>query len=278
MPLNDETLTLLAQKPKNAKTAIIQKLSKQWPLTAMQLYHAIKREYALNISYQAVHKALGQLEDEKIVKKEGAAYELHSNWIHNITEFAQQLNKSYTHTESLDPTKELIRVTFPNWVSMGRFIIYRFEAEFPNPKKKVSLCNWMHVWPSISLSAEEVIQIKEIYEHESHYSICPNNTPLDQYLAGLMEKLNKQCITGIHLPMDHDTVIKGDHIAQIYYPPEFYKQVDTFYSETKDPLKLDLKKIQQIATQETKIQVNILHDPNLADEIRRQTMGYFKEG
>lgn len=274
---NEESLNLLNQKPGNVKNALVQKLSKQWPLTLKQLDHALKREFGMDVTYQAIHKAMQQLEEEKVVIKEKDGYRLNSEWIFHSAKKFGDLLKNYFGNQMVSPDKEVIQMTFTNWLSMGRFIIYQFEDGFPNPENKHSICNWLHVWPALPLSAEELLEVKRIHEKDPHISLCPANTALDKYFAQIMNQLSKKCLTGKKIKLNGDIVVKGDYIAQIFYESKFYEKVDKFYKQTKDPTKIDLEKISDLATMNTKIDVVIIRNQSLSDEIRSQTLSFFKD-
>jgi len=62
MPISITIPTL--GKPKNVKDAVIAVLTNEWPLTARKIYNKTKN-MSLNVSYQAVHKAVSELALEK---------------------------------------------------------------------------------------------------------------------------------------------------------------------------------------------------------------------
>lgn len=268
---NEESLNLLNQKPGNVKNALVQKLSKQWPQTIKQLDHALKREFGMDVTYQAVHKAMSQLEDEKVVEKVKEGFQLHPEWITTITKLSNQISQAYANNQVLDFEKESIQLTFPNWLSVGKFAAFRFATEYPNPENKTGVCNWIHVWPVVGLGSEEVELLQKYYFKGNYYSLCPNDTPLDRAMAEWLNKIGKKCKTGINIQLDHDYIIKGDHVLQIYYPSEFLEDMNKIYTETKSVDKLDYKKMTELVNRKVNIPAVILKNPALTEQLRRLT-------
>jgi DNA-binding PadR family transcriptional regulator len=276
LPPIEETLTSLNGQPKNAKGAVIQKLSKQWPMTPKQLAHCLQREFGLDITYQAVYKALRQLEEEKVVEKILKGYQLHQEWIEALKRRSHNISHAYSTTEILDPEKEITQLTFHNWLAVGRFTAFRFDLEYPNPDKKQNICNWIHVWPVMGLSSEEAAILQKQYSQEEYYSVCPNNTPIDKAFAEWLVKVGKKCKTDVSILIDHDYIIKGDYICNIYYPFDFLTDVDKFYRETERFDKLDYKKLTELINRKVNIQIVIVKNKQLADQLRQLTRHYFK--
>ena len=81
-----------------AKDAIVSILSSEWPLTMKEIYFAAIRQHALNVSYQAMHKATKQLIQQKIITRNERTYSLNTEWIKQIKGFTEKLEKAYQET------------------------------------------------------------------------------------------------------------------------------------------------------------------------------------
>ncbi|QQR92499.1 MAG: hypothetical protein IPJ89_05125 [Candidatus Iainarchaeum archaeon] len=278
MELNEESATLLAKKPTNAKAAIIKKLSHSWPITAKQMTTILQREFGIAITYQGVHKALTQLEEEKIIEKGEKGYQLNSDWIKNIQNIASSIAKNYNNNESLDFEKEIIQLNFQSWISVGRFGSFTFKDDFPNPLGKPIVTCWMHVWPVSTVSAEESKHLIEqaIREKAGLYCLTNHNTPLDQLFADWIGKMGRKNVLGAEIPLDHDYIIRGDHIAHIYYENSFRKKLDNFYQKNVDVKNIDYQRLQELATERTLIQVIIIKNRQFAETLRSEALKFFK--
>jgi phosphoserine phosphatase len=63
-------------------------------ITIKKILFLLKKEHALSITYQAVHKLLNQLLIEKIVIKENKSWNLNPSWINNQLSFFNKISKS----------------------------------------------------------------------------------------------------------------------------------------------------------------------------------------
>lgn len=273
-----DELALLTKNTKGVRACIINKLSQQWPLTLKQLHQHAIRDAGLNVSYQAIHKAIQQLEEEKIIAKGEKGYQLHAEWIKSVTHLAQGITHSYSQHEIVDPSKEIIQMTLPNWLAVGKYCAFKFDIEYPNPSNKPTLCNWVHVWPVVGLSPEETQTLIHMYQNETHYSICPNDTPIDRAMAEWLNKINKKTKTGVTATFDYDYLVKGDYICQIHFPKPFQEEIHQFYLETKDFTKMDYHKLQHLIMKEVGIQLIIIKNEKLAEQLREMTIKYFTKG
>ncbi|MFH1895738.1 MAG: hypothetical protein ABIJ74_04165 [archaeon] len=79
----------------SCKDAVVSLLSEEAPLTAKQIYSRIKRKYALNVSYQAVHKSLKELEKEKMIEKNNKNYSLNVKWIDDLEKFSSSFKEKF---------------------------------------------------------------------------------------------------------------------------------------------------------------------------------------
>jgi biotin operon repressor len=275
---NENSLILLNQKSGNVKNTLVQKLSKQWPMSAKQLSNTLQREYALNISYQAVHKALQELEKEKIVEKNEKGYQLDEEWIQNVLQISQSIAQNYARNEPLDFDREISHLTFHSWVNMGRFGGITFKGECPNPENKPTIMAWQHVWPVSTVSIEES---KKLVLHTQHnvkyYCISPNNTPLDQVFNEWIKQLGYTSMLGAKLPLDYDFIIQGDTIAQFYYENDFRQKLNTLYQKTTEIKNIGYQKLQELATEKTNIHVIILRNKALAEAKRNEILQLFNK-
>ena len=82
------------EKPRTVKDAIISILVSQWPLTARKIYHGVKN-MGINVSYQAVHKTLGEFIADGVVGKTEGKYQISQEWIERIKELGNRLDSSY---------------------------------------------------------------------------------------------------------------------------------------------------------------------------------------
>jgi predicted transcriptional regulator len=90
------------------KDAIIVLLSHRWPLSSKTIYLAVIKEYGLNVSYQAVHKALFKLVEDKVICKEECKYRLDNKWIQQMKAYGKNLENVYEKNSPKQKLNQLI--------------------------------------------------------------------------------------------------------------------------------------------------------------------------
>ena len=79
----------------STRDAAIILLANEWPLTAKEIYSRLTGSYSIKASYQAVHKLLGELEEEKVVEKTGRKYALSKEWLVDGLDFFKSISDIY---------------------------------------------------------------------------------------------------------------------------------------------------------------------------------------
>jgi predicted transcriptional regulator len=95
-------LPQLSGKSVSTRDQIISILSQEWPLTARALYAKVQKESDSALSYQAVHKALLNLEVEGIVERLGNGYQVNLEWVNNLKGFSDKILETYKLEKSSD--------------------------------------------------------------------------------------------------------------------------------------------------------------------------------
>ena len=88
-------------KNKSTKRVIIDILSLEWPLSLNKIYSRLRGRYGAGITYQATHKAVKELTQEKILQKEKREYQLSIYWINNIENFGKKLKEDYLKKDQM---------------------------------------------------------------------------------------------------------------------------------------------------------------------------------
>ncbi|MFH0955240.1 MAG: hypothetical protein V1777_03995 [Candidatus Micrarchaeota archaeon] len=274
------TLTLpgLGIQGLSTKDAIISILSNRWPLSLKQIHQIAKTEYAISATYQAVHKMIGLLVSEKVVVRGEEGYCLNSDWISRIKSFSEQLGQNYAQESPFKnfQNQDIINLRFDSLLETIRFIVHKFNWEFPNPEKKPRIAMLMHAWMPIGADEKDFEQIKRIFELP-YYGLYRGNTPLDHYGNQFVVKLGKKSIYGVNYPAEGDIVVEGDYVAQIFYPLELKTKINAIFAKTKNIDTFDLAKLFEIYTQKSQIKVVISRNPELARNLREEGIKLYQK-
>jgi len=269
-----------AGSKRSTRDIIIQILSDHWPLSAKQVFAAVKNQSKQDISYQAVHKALQQMVSEGVLAAGKNGYQINADWINRLKRMSQDLDSKYSPSEKTKIAEETaVSFTFNNFSQMGRFVIYKLLNGELNPENKPSLCLWQHTWPTIGLSDEDYRAIQGALKNTVHYCIVEGDSFLDKWFADSLQKLGKKCKTSVECPGNPDLVVEGDYVAQVFFPLDFRKNFNAQYEKIKTANEVDIFNVfSEILGKEAKITLTITKNLVLADQLREETLRLFEDG
>jgi len=278
MPISVTIPTL--GKPKNVKDAVIAVLTNEWPLSARKIYNKV-RNMGLNVSYQAVHKAVCELLESGMLIKRDKSYELNIEWLDKIGEFGNKFGTIYKtgQKRSLEDLIEkcAFNLNFKTFKEFADFCMSAFLLQCPNPENKIGICNFSHIYPLIGHSDKIYRDMKNFFTEHKFYSIIKYDTPLDLWFADFFRKFGKKIKLGVNFVSVYDTIVVGDHVMQIFFTKEFREKLNSIYESAKNIMEINLDRlIFQIRDDPTEINVVIFRNSKVADQIRNDTLEHFK--
>ena len=126
------------------KDHIISILSQEWPLSTKEIKSRISKQFSGELTYQAVHKALNELEQQKVLKKENGTYELSKDWVDGIESFAKSLiEQRYVSPEFIDGKAIVTNSLYETDIALFEIaskIVGRTD------KKPLMCLHWFHSW------------------------------------------------------------------------------------------------------------------------------------
>jgi len=85
----------MKEELQTTKDYIVSVLIEHWPLTTKTIHAVINRKYAQQATYQSVHKAMKQLQEQQILLCQDKKYYLNIDWVKQIKTFATEIEKNY---------------------------------------------------------------------------------------------------------------------------------------------------------------------------------------
>lgn len=262
------------EQAKTAKDLVFTILSHKQPLSAIEIYNTIKKNYNLNITYFAVRKALNILSDEKVLEKENKKYKIDKKWILNLKSFFDKLLLNYekgkqVHNFTADTAKEDYAVyTFNNLLDLDNFWgeIQVYWANHEKTNKNYFSYTYFHWWLLINLGKET--RIFEEFKKNNIKSICifRNKLPLNIWAS----KIYKNLGANIKIKEKYeespyiDINILGDTIIQVIYPEKLFKKIQKFYKRYKNTQQINLKEITELANENHEIRFILFKNPIMA--------------
>ncbi len=267
------SLIQLNGKVNSTKNAVVSILTDVWPLSAKEVYSNCEKKFELNVSYQAIHKTIKQLEDEEIIVKEGSKYKLNEIWIEKAKEFSEQLSENYKQKINGETN-----FTLPSIYETDKFLLNLIMNDLQNTKDKPFVgLHWCHFWVPLFLSVKEYRQIKELATRVNLYALGRGNTKIDKWCAAFWSKQPVHHKIGVDCAAIADLVIYKDMVIEVFYPTELKKELDLFYEKAKNIKDLNITYMfEKIFLKPTKINIAIHHNKELAAQLKEQTLNYFE--
>lgn len=259
---------------KDARSLAIDTLSREWPLSAKQIFNKIK-DNANQLTYQGVHKALHQLEEEQIVFKNGSDYALDSTWIAKTADALNALRSKYAASD-FQLHGDILNLTFNNAFEVDQFLI-KFVTELHAKKNEVLLLQWNHFWIPLFFPRQTYLQMKDFFLSCKPYAITPSNTVIDRWCAGFWEKAGLAKKLGVPRIHAGDFIAFRDLIIQVHYPIKLLEQIDKVYKTTHIMMKFDADLFfERTFLKQAKIPVVVIRNAALADQLRIDILSHFR--
>lgn len=269
-----DSLGLLSYQPKNAKSAIIQKLSKQFPLTTKQLSNAIQHEYGLEITYQAVHKAVLELEKDHILCKEKNQWKIDSAWLQHHERFIQQTLQKYQGNKNKYNIDLNFRGTqqfeFDNltdfYVETAKLVAHNVLCKNQEPAYWILEYGW---WtPKFKFEHLELLLKLSISAPKTGY-IIRTPTPFGKWVSGQYARVGGIGKVGINFPVEDDFLIQGDWVGQFHTSDEGKKLIEKLWNKWKN-LEDCFREFGLKNEPKTRVIATITYNPTLANFMRKQ--------
>lgn len=221
------------------KNIIIEILGVEWPLTAKRIHNKIKKEYKREVSYQATFKALKEMKDEGILKKDNYDYSLNAKWINDTCEKYEDMKRSYQSKTDNILLKFIREKTFTvefdtYYKALSTFLHLMDKLGFL--VKKNNNGNFVEArhlyWPFAGSEQEQEKIIKNSGCFKANV-LCNSKTPVDKMILKYYKKMSPQIkvVLGKTVTKDHETIITGDFVGQIYYQKDFIRALDKAYKK-----------------------------------------------
>lgn len=258
----------------NTKSAIVSVLSQGTPLSNQQLHHQVTKEIRKTISYQAMHKALKELETQTVIEKNGNQYQLNPMWVHSIEAWAQE-----TKNRILQQNNELEKPevkTFENVVELARFFIYDY-FNYPNPQKLPQIARWHIMYSLLGLSKEEMDEIRKVAKNRQHFILCKGTSIIDRALATAFEGMGVRVKLGANILEPFDSILVGDYICEIYFSPEFLSLFKKLWKQPKKADELNINTVLGGMHAPYPCKAIVYCDPLKAQKIREEVLKQFEK-
>lgn len=273
---------LPSQSPRKPSTRdlIISILGDQWPLSAKEISTRLGKKSDAQVSYQAVHKLLAQLCEEKVLEKSAGRYQLAKAWIADVKQFITSLENKYESKETflagIAEFKNSFEFTFHDVTDFALSMAEMLVSErFVTSKGGYRVAALRHGWWTLRFNFDQFLLLKKISRLlNKPYCIIKKDSPFVRWLnkqytlAGFRPKT----VDGLEGP-DDDILICGSLIVQVNYSKETKKIIDELYAKIFSLT--DLFKHYAVSTrpeEKAEIRFKITDNPALAATLGKHYM------
>ncbi len=259
----------------SSKNAIISLLVEEQSLKAKQIHEKLEKNHGINVSYQAVHKSLSELEQSGVVTKTSSEYKIDKNWVDNLEIFAKNfLEQHYGSSDFVDTQTIVTNSLYETDMVLLEAALKMLE----NMEEKPILCiQWHHAWVPLFLNKKTYAAIKELIHRVDLYDLIKGETVVDKWCAKYWIERGVKLKLGVDLGNSADLVILGDHIVQVFYPQELRKELGKAFSSVSKFSELNTGELfEKVFMKPTKITIVTMRNKLLAEQLRRETMNHFK--
>ena len=271
------------QGKQDARSRTIAALAVKWPLTAKQLHSAISKDGGKPLTYQAVHKVLGELSAGRLLLKSAAGYSLSPGWVEAQKAWWLGASKRYSGGEppslaDIAPGSSLTH-SFKGAISAPYWLI----SETPSvvTKSDPVVQHWFFGWPGQMVSGDEHQNIKKYLHNGGNYLLCRGDTPADRHVLKYFEQtINAKWKAGADVAKDCDTVAFRDYIVNIYWPAALRKAVKIAFSKPDLAATMQSLYDYAFAGEGAKLEVPVVITRNkeIAKQIIDETLAVFRKG
>ncbi len=271
-------LPVLNGEKASSKDVIVSLLAFEQKLTAKKIHSISKRKFGLEVSYQAVHKTLNELCEEKIIQKKGKEYELNLEWIKSLKKFTEEIlsgkNNPVTVLQAINA--ETTNLYFEDLASVDRFLLSAGEAIITKERKPLYYY-WFHSWTPLFFSKEGYGKMQALAEKTDLFVLIKGNSVLDKWCGQVLKKFNqknfKLGVKNMHIP---EFLVYSDFVFQVFYPKKIIEKVNLEFKKIKKIEDLDINKLfAEVFEKKTGIPVILTKNKILADQLKEKVRNYF---
>ncbi|MAG22292.1 MAG: hypothetical protein CL943_03240 [Candidatus Diapherotrites archaeon] len=274
-----------AGKKDSTKDLIIRVLSESWPLSVKEIYVRIS-QHGKNISYQAVHKVLNELVEEKILSHSGKTFQLNSEWVRSSKSFFHNLEKKLSGKALEDlkylKPRESIIFNFNNLTNFALFIAQAYADKVmitDGDTKAIGIFH--HLFWTPRFRFEDILLSRKVIDSSlSGYVLSGGNSPFDQWVK---KQYLAAGFNGVKLGVDlsdfeDDLFVHGDFVAQVHISEEDRKKIKELYNSVGTVLDLFKLYITKFGKPDTiRIKATFSRNPVMAKMVRNHVLKFFEE-
>jgi hypothetical protein len=240
-------LPIFDTKNSSTKDKIISILSVYPNLNTKKINSTLKKQYALDVTYQAVHKTLKQMVEQGVLTHDGKSYGINQKWIDNLTLFANKTRKIANGIKdgdniiSDDFNTKVIEVNSLKdvdeyWLNYEKDAL-KTLAMLPKEKRIIYLY-LPHCWFALSYPQNEHEFMRDLKKINGKvYYFCEGDNIVDRWVRDFYHNYPDspyKIFLGVKAGSVSEKWISPTKVTDVIFPSGFLKVYDDLYNNTKD--------------------------------------------
>lgn len=261
--------------PVSVEDFVVLALSRNQSLSAKGVFSDIKR-HGFGVTYQAVHKKLKELTNEKVLIFEGQKYKINREWILNSRSFLDNLDLEMVKSAEKVEKKEAVCLSFDSYTDFAGHMLREFAKERDLEPGGICTTCQRHFYWIFSIGKADYDLLKKLGGSGKSYIVCEGKALLDKLLSPIYKKFGWKVVTGITYSENYDLVVYQDWIHQIFFSKEQKRFIEKVCKKIKKPEELTTEFHRKYFENRGKIKVIIFKDKELALQLRADALRHFK--
>lgn len=258
--------------------SIITALAAEWPLSARQIYSKVADNN--KITYQGVHKTLGKLENEGVLRKVGRSYSLDENWVSELKSFGDAVQASYLKKSPVSiadlRSKDIVNLRFDSLMSLAHFVLDLLYDNYKHAKEPyVGVAHWRRCWITLFFSGKDYQKLREFMANRPRFILVNNNSVVDNFLANNFRSMGANVKCGVNCATECDLFGESDFLCRVYFPKSLNESLNNFYNKTVSAELINIKNYYDLIHLSSPIRVSITRDPEITGRVVDETLDYF---
>tara|TARA_Y100000031_G_scaffold155014_1_gene204428 strand:+ start:536 stop:2098 length:1563 start_codon:yes stop_codon:yes gene_type:complete len=275
------------QGNQNLKELIIDLLSKDYPLSIQKIHNLLKKNFALSISYQAVHKTVKKLVERGVLEGKAREYKINTEWLELLQQYIESIQHRYTGSKDtiIEGPKTLKKdgdtqtLYFQHIADVERFRKGLQKEYFlrAQPKPAYVSQSWHMRSPIIYIERTFHLMNKIKKTKTSCYIITQGNTTIDKWCKKFYSQDYVHIKLGVPLQNESETYVFGDVILQIFIPKKTRDFLDDSYSAAGSIKNIDIQALhKKFYHQKTDVRAVLMKNNEIAKQIRARILDQFR--
>jgi len=262
---------------KSIKNLIMELLFQKWPLTARQVYYELKKKGA-NITYQAVHKSLLELQEQGLLTKNKFSYQINPLWLKDFSSRISMLENQYYKKNIMKLGKNVQILTFNTIQDVLDFVLSSINTDlYGLSNELVLLANKSYIFP---LTSNHKAQIKKFQQKHTIYILISKNTLIDRLAKHYLQSLGINANIGVNIRYPISLFVYGDCIVYIHtiFSKEEMFAFDRLFKANKSVLKENLlSAYDKLLNKRLKTKLVIVKDKDILKIVKIGIIQIFRE-